>query len=510
MLSHRSHGALFLCVIFWVMGCDPSLPDRVTGPPLPVTEAFAVASANGTVSIASNFNATPISAGATVWFSAVFRVSGRPPAGTTIYFSKSTIQFAANGSSLSLPVPAGAITYSATAAHASSSFDSLFQTWRTIVPSSYSGDVFLTGFAYQVPAALPGGIHPVTWSGSFTSSTAGLSVHWKWAAAVYTRFAADNNAIGAKPVDGHRESAYRNADHAGTPERFKRYVTGGARGGGGSNWTGGHTGTGRAEARVAFGHVFIVTEENTDYADVIGSPAMPYLNSLAQQYGLATQYYANTHPSIGNYFMMNVGKVITNDDDYSSIVTDDNVVRELLKAGRTWKSYAEDLPDVGYTGGDVGNYARKHNTFALLSDVVNDPTQVRRLVPFTQFATDLANGTLPNYSNIVPNLCNDGHDCSLRTADDWLRANIDPLVKSATFQLDGVLIILFDESGDDDRNGGGRVAWVVVSPKAKRGYQSTRLYQHGSTLRLSLKQLGVTVFPNAAASAPDMDEFFIP
>src|SRR3989442_13762700 len=77
-------------------------------------------------------------------------------------------------------VPAGAITYSATAAHASSSFDSLFQTWRTIVPSSYSGDVFLTGFAYQVPAALPGGIHPVTWSGSFTSSTAGLSVHWKW------------------------------------------------------------------------------------------------------------------------------------------------------------------------------------------------------------------------------------------------------------------------------------------------------------------------------------------
>jgi len=462
------------------------------------------------VSITSSFNATPISAGATVWFNAVFKVSGKSPAGTTITFSKSTIQFAANGTSSSLPVPAAVIRYSASAAQASSSFDSLSQTWRTTVPSSYSGNVFLAGFAYQVPAALPGGIHPVTWSGSFTSSTAGLSVHWKWAAAVYTRFSADYDAIGVKPVDGDREHAYRNADHAGTPERFKRYVTGGARGGGGSNWTGGYTGTARADAQVAFGHVFIVTEENTDYADVIGSPQMPYLNSLAQQYGLATQYYANTHPSIGNYFMMSVGKIITNDDDYSSIVTDDNVVRELLKAGRTWTSYAEDLPAVGYTGGDLGNYARKHNTFALLSDVVSDPTQVRRLVPFTQFATDLANGTLPNYSNIVPNLCNDAHDCPLRTADDWLRANIDPLIKSATFQLDGVLIILFDESGDDDTNAGGRVAWIVVSPKAKRGYQSTRLYQHESTLRLSLEQLGVTVFPNAGAGAPDMDEFFIP
>ena len=69
---------------------------------------------------------------------------------------------------------------------------------------------------------------------------------------------------------------------------------------------------------------------------------------------------------------------------------------------------------------------------------------------------------------------------------------------------------LFDESGDDDTDGGGRVAWVVVSPKAKRGYQSTRRYQHESTLRLSLEQLGVTVFPNAAAAAPDMDEFFMP
>src|SRR6266704_4606856 len=138
----------------------------------------------------------------------------------------------------------------------------------------------------------------------------------------------------------------------------------------------------------SYNHIFMVVEENTDYTSVIGSSSMPYLNGLAQQYGLATQYYANTHPSIGNYFMMSVGKIITNDDNYASVVSDDNVVRQLRAAGKTWKSYAEDLPSVGYTGGDMGNYARKHNVIALLSDVVNDPVQKKNLVPFTQFAMD--------------------------------------------------------------------------------------------------------------------------
>src|SRR5439155_1155997 len=239
-----------------------------------------------------------------------------------------------------------------------------------------------------------------------------------------------------------------------------------------------------ASAGGQFGHVFVVTEENTDYADVTTS-SMPYLMGLAAQYGLATQYYANTHPSIGNYFE--------------------------LAAGKTWKSYAESIPNACYLGGDTGDYARKHNVFALLSDVANDPSgQACNIVPFTQFATDLANGRLPSFSNIVPNLCNDAHDCGLDVADSWLQTNIAPLIASPVFQQDGLLIIVFDEAGGDNTNGGGRIVWVAVSPKAKRGYQSTTLYQHQSTLRLILKGLGVNVFPGAAASAPDMSEFFTP
>jgi len=255
--------------------------------------------------------------------------------------------------------------------------------------------------------------------------------------------------------------------------------------------------------------VFIIVEENANYSDVIGDSSMPYLNSLARQYGLATQYYGNAHPSIGNYFMMTVGDTITNDDGYSGVVSEDNVVRALVAAGKTWKSYAEDLPCVGYRGAGVGRYARKHNVFALFSDVVHDTAQAKNLVPFTQLATDLATRSLPDYAFIIPNLCNDAHDCPLRTADAWLKTNIDPLVQSATFQQDGLLIIVFDEAGPhDSTNGGGRIPCVVVSPKAKRGYQSTVVYQHQSLLRLSLRAVGVRTFPKAAASAPDMAEFF--
>ena len=257
-------------------------------------------------------------------------------------------------------------------------------------------------------------------------------------------------------------------------------------------------------------HVFIVVEENADFARVIGNPSMPYLNGLAQQYGLATQFYANTHPSIGNYFMMTVGDTIANDDGYGKIVSTDNVVRRLIAAGKTWRSYAEDLPYVGYAGSGRRKYARKHNVIALLSDVVNDTAQRNNMVPFSQFAVDLAAGTLPNYSMLVPNLCNDAHDCPLSRADAWLKTNLEPLIASPTFQRDGLLIIAFDEAVSDSTKGGGRIAWVVVSPKAKRGYRSSTPYQHQSALRLSLKWLGVTAFPNAAADAPDMDEFFTP
>ncbi len=258
-----------------------------------------------------------------------------------------------------------------------------------------------------------------------------------------------------------------------------------------------------------FNHVFIVVEENTNYASVIGNSSMPYFNSLAQKYGLATQYYANTHPSIGNYFMLTTGQIITHNDSYNTTVTADNVVRHLLTAGKTWKAYEESLPSVGYISPNTGNYVRRHCPLSYFSDVVNSSAQKLHLVPFTQFANDRVNNALPKYSFITPNLCNDAHNCSLSTADAWLKNNIDPLIKSSSFQNGDLLIIVFDESANDNTNGGGRVAWVAISPKySKLGYKSSTKYQHQNTLRLMLQGLGVTGYPGGAGSASNMAEFF--
>jgi len=268
-------------------------------------------------------------------------------------------------------------------------------------------------------------------------------------------------------------------------------------------------------------HVYVVVEENTSYGSVIGSSAMPYLNSLAGQYGLATQYYGNTHPSIGNYFMLTTGQILTNNDSTTSTFDVNNAVRRLITAGRTWKVYAQSLPSVGYIGGDQLPYVKHHNPFVYLTDVRNSSVQRNNVVPFTQFATDRKNGKLPQYSFIVPDIQHDAHNCppgtssctlaqKLSTADTWLKDNIGPLVSSSSFQANGdILIITFDEGfGSDVLNGGGHVATVVVSSKARKGYRSTILHQHQSTLRLMLKALGVYSYPGAAATAPDFGEMF--
>jgi acid phosphatase len=273
----------------------------------------------------------------------------------------------------------------------------------------------------------------------------------------------------------------------------------------------------------AFAHVFLVIEENHSFSDVIGSSSMPYLNSLASAYGLATQYYANVHPSLPNYFMLTVGAgtSITGSqgDAYGGVVTQDNVVRALTAAGKTWKCYAESLPSVGYLGGDTGAYLQHHVPFVYFSDVQNGPAQASNVVPFTQLATDMANNGLPNYAFIVPNVNDDAHNCPaglstctsdqmLAAADQWLSTNISPLLASTAFQ-NSLLIVTFDEAEDTDTEyGGGHVPAVIVSPLAKAGYQSTTLYQHQSTLRLMMEGLGVTDLPGAAATAPEMTEFF--
>jgi len=266
-------------------------------------------------------------------------------------------------------------------------------------------------------------------------------------------------------------------------------------------------------------HVFLVVLENHGFGEVIGNPAMPYLNSLANSNALATSYFANAHPSIGNYFMLTTGKLETLDDSFTGVISDDNLVRALAGAGKTWKAYIQSLPSTGYIGPDVGTYLKHHNPFSYFSDVQSSPAAMANMVSFSQFPADLAAGSLANFVFLLPDSQNDAHDCpggtptcddnaKLAAADNWLRANIDPLIKSPGFG-NSVLIVTFDEAQQTDfTNGGGQVATVLVGPHVRPGFRSNTMFQHQSTLRLILDSLKVSDMPGASSGAQSMGGFF--
>jgi len=263
----------------------------------------------------------------------------------------------------------------------------------------------------------------------------------------------------------------------------------------------------------------VVVLENHGFSQVIGSASMPYLNSLATQHALATNYFADTHPSIGNYFMLTTGNIETNNDAFTGTVSSDSIPRAFAASSKTWKAYMESLPSAGYTGGDVYPYFKHHNPFVYMTDVLNSSSETANVVPFTQLASDMSSGSVPSFSFIAPNVEDDAHDCpaggslcadgaKLAAADTWLKNNIDPLINSAAL-ANSVFIITFDEALDSDAtNGGGRVPMVIVGSHVKAGFKSTTFYQHQSTLRLAMDLLGVADHPGNSATAPTMQEFF--
>jgi uncharacterized repeat protein (TIGR01451 family) len=235
-----------------------NITNTATVTAMPATEAANVTDSNPAVlicqappppqctassSIASNFNGTAIAAGSTIWFNSNFKPTGVVD-GTKITFNASTINFTSNGTAVSVPVPAAVVTFSSAVTCATTSFNTSLNRWESTVPLNGNvDDIFVSGVGYKVPANFQKGINPVTWNATFSSTTPGVSLNWKWGAAVYTQFPTDLNSLLVKPTHAGA-CTYNNGDQAGTPESsYKSYVTGGARGGGGSNWTGSWSGT---------------------------------------------------------------------------------------------------------------------------------------------------------------------------------------------------------------------------------------------------------------------------
>jgi acid phosphatase len=262
-------------------------------------------------------------------------------------------------------------------------------------------------------------------------------------------------------------------------------------------------------------HVVLVMEENQSYSTVVGDSAWPHLNHLIATGALATHYYADTHPSIGNYFMLTTGQILTNDDNSTTVYSVDNIARRMLSSSVAFRVYAEDIAR-GYLGGNTGLYLIRHNPFAMLSDVADSATVANQVLwPFTQLTTDLNANALPAFTNIVPDVDDDAHNGTPQQADSWLQTNVvTPLSANPAFQPggDGVLIIDFDEAATSDTtHGGGHIAAILWGPGVRAGYQQTSstVYQHESMLATMMELLNLPNPPGNAANAPLMNEFFV-
>jgi hypothetical protein len=226
-----------------------------------------------------------------IWFNSNFTVSGQGSTTAHVYFQNSTIQFtdAGTGKTYSLAVPNAAITFSPTATCASTSYDSVAQQWNTTVPISGDDEIFLSGLAFPVPAVgISGGIKNVTWQGTFSTDAPGLSLSWKWGAAVYNNFTTNYGTLGVKAAHNVACGPH-NGDHAGTPENFAipTNVIGGGTGGGSSNFTGSWSGTQKVTPACLGDAISTATQGGWGAAPHGGNPGALLAANFTNVYGIA-------------------------------------------------------------------------------------------------------------------------------------------------------------------------------------------------------------------------------
>jgi hypothetical protein len=229
-------------------------------------------------------------------------------------------------------------------------------------------------------------------------------------------------------------------------------------------------------------HIVICIMENHSYSEIIGSSNAPYINSLANDAASAkfTNSFAIEHPSQPNYLDLYSGsnQGITNDSRPSHLpFTTTNLGRQLINASRSFTTYSESLPSVGYDGNTSGAYARKHNPAANWMGTGTNQIPTTTNQPFTAFPSTFTN--LPTVSYVVPNLNNDMHDGSIATGDNWVKIHLDAYVQWAKTH-NSLFILTFDE---DDSSLNNKIPTIYTGSMVLHGNYSNTI-NHYSVLRM--------------------------
>jgi phosphatidylinositol-3-phosphatase len=256
-----------------------------------------------------------------------------------------------------------------------------------------------------------------------------------------------------------------------------------------------------------FNHVYVIVLENHDLSAVIGDPGAPYLNSLATRYGLATEYSAVAIPSQPNYIALFGGSTRGIADNENHDLSGSNLVDELEATGHTWRVFAENVPSGCFTGAlssggadGAGTYARKHEPAISFTNISTNPARCANITDFSHFDPAAA-----DFELIIPNLCNDMHDCSVAAGDRFMASFVPRILDSPAFQQGSALFITFDE-GTTTR-GDQHVATIVIGPGVPAGMKSSIAHTHYSLLRSIEDTWGMGCL-DESCDANNLAEFF--
>jgi hypothetical protein len=248
----------------------------------------------------------------------------------------------------------------------------------------------------------------------------------------------------------------------------------------------------------AWQHVVWIVMENHAAGQVVGSPSAPYLNGIAAKCGYATNFYAESHPSLPNYIAMTSGATQGVNDDAAPSAHPLNVPSIFSQLGADWKSLQESMPS-NCAKTSSGQYAVKHNPAAYYTNIAAACA-----------AQDVPLGSTPDVSAkftfITPNMCSDMHDCSVATGDSWLGTWVPKILDSAEYRSGTTAVfITFDE---DDSSANNHVATLVLAPTTPAGHTDAGSFNHYSMLRTTEEMLGLPVTLGGAVGAMSMRSAF--
>lgn len=253
-------------------------------------------------------------------------------------------------------------------------------------------------------------------------------------------------------------------------------------------------------------HIVIIVEENKPASSILGNAAAPYLNKLAADNALATNYQGVSHPSLPNYLALTSGTTAGITDDCTPggrcTARVPTIADAIGQSGRTWKMYAESMP-APCTAENSYPYAVKHNPFMYYPSVTdNHASCTAQVVPLTQLSEDLkAGSSLPNYVFISPNLCNDMHDCPVSASDTWLAHQVPDILASPAFTTQNSLLVITWDEGERDNN---TVSTIFAGPAARQSYKSSLAYSHYSLLHTIESLWGFAPLTDNDKNAPVM------